>query len=997
MTRILSMGNILVINAELSRVPYWHIIEAGYHTDDYLTQSERVLDACALLLGMMDRAALFRAFAPSVASATANHKMEFLRLPPTLLGFQSRTQQVLESFPLIFPSYCIRLGNSAAAVLKQQFAKDYIQKSGLDSRSALVDIMPEVVGLAMGFFIDDNTRADDLRSVLSKEDDAKLEDLLSNLVSQVSDAEHYDFIRESWDRITFSILRRLEDVDCTEDGPIATALRTTEDEDAAKTFLSLTRLRHMEDYQMHPPLPPSLKAITVARTLKRLHHMVTVSKSSSPAPRVSQTGIIIHVMHQLFGAINSNPLLNERHRLVNALCFHVARHHRRMGDYTLLRCLVYGCIPLLRQEGLATWAQSIIDFAIGKYSDLAGPQLVGIPSMLSRIAQIASDFAQPHQTRRAQELGSNLLDWIEGRLLSFESDEQRAVIRPALAVWPRLMTDDPWADLPETMSSTVSQALSDPTMAMAKFRMSRKLGEIVASQMSEGNMPPFGDFWTLKASIPGRSDLEDGDVAAFCDLLSLTAGNISAVPDDPESTPTLALRYNILTPPPNVIDLDISAKQYLVLALHAMLSANSPRAIRLAYETLRAILAAGFSPQNVRGTPQNPSHIFLEITLLNKFRVPINVVQARSLDELTRLPASLSDDYTMWSVTLNKLFASVLSARDPFFGQLHKALEDITFGEEAFPILCKQLLIGTRSDPPAPRKASLSLYFTEVLSRKDTDLACHRSIVHLILNLRHHIPPGQHDPLSYAHWLDIDYLLLAKAASACGLYTTALLFLELASEDLGEDARAEFDASAEDILYTIYSHIDEPDGFYGVRNKDVGKFLIRRFAHEAQWDKAFSYHSAAYEAGEETFDNDVMAVRSLHDLGLHRMAMEVSASLPSAGSHQEASELTYSMGWRTDVWDLPSDDVSGRPNATLYAALQCVHREKAHRIVDERLRALLAEEISRLKAIGNEDMASIQESVRLLISLRDLQRFSGEDLERLCSEVAQNKLSPFVE
>ena len=52
-------------------------------------------------------------------------------------------------------------------------------------------------------------------------------------------------------------------------------------------------------------------------------------------------------------------------------------------------------------------------------------------------------------------------------------------------------------------------------------------------------------------------------------------------------------------------------------------------------------------------------------------------------------------------------------------------------------------------------------------------------------------------------------------------YTTALLFLELASEYQNSATEA---YNTKRVLFEIYSHIDKPDGFYGIQTSELGEF-----------------------------------------------------------------------------------------------------------------------------------------------------------------------------
>ncbi|KAG1762972.1 hypothetical protein EDD22DRAFT_952697 [Suillus occidentalis] len=217
-------------------------------------------------------------------------------------------------------------------------------------------------------------------------------------------------------------------------------------------------------------------------------------------------------------------------------------------------------------------------------------------------------------------------------------------------------------------------------------------------------------------------------------------------------------------------------------------------------------------------------------------------------------------------------------------------------------------------------------------------LLIQQAMVHGILSL-------STDSLTHDKWLDIDYILLARSAVTCGAYTTALLFLELAAEyqslDMGNTA------GIEHLLFEIYSHIDEPDGFYGIKNADLWHCLIKRLHHEKQWEKAFRFHGAALKAGSlEAVDTDGL-LSPFHAFGFDRLVIGYSSDL----------------GWRTETWGLP-DNTGDSSGVTLFQALRAINREWDPRAVDVIIRSSLNEEITRLRQLGTGNISGIREVAR---------------------------------
>lgn len=981
LTRFVALGNLLVVDSSLSRGPYWHLVETGFHGSLFLPHLEAVLEACARSLGLGGRSSLFRAYATNVADAASKYNLEFTLLPPSLLGFQTRKEMIIESFPLIAPTYCWRMEHDPFGVFKLRFAVEYIEKSGKTPKEAFLDILPDVLALRISFFIDDKTRDMNPNFVLTLEQDRELENTINQLIAYATEANPVDVVRESWDRITFKIVKLFTDTDCTPDGPICRALRTVDGESTADAFVQLTQFRRPSDFKTHQPNPPAVCAVTIARALKRLQSLVSRStpETKDRAVKVSSTGMVFHTLFHLMAAINTSPLLNEQFRLVNALCFHIARNHAKFKDYTLLRALAHGAIALLQQYDLAHAAQSILDWCLEQYKHLDGDKLVGLDNHLSRIGQIAADYLKHEADPGVRQVGEELLAWVESWMVDAVTNTTRPYILIAIITWPRTVDFSAVASGSDIYQS-IPNALTVTNRSPGKFRIVGRLCDAASEGIDEV------DFWTLKSCIPPVDDTRDEDVDAFVELLFRSAGQVQTVPDEPLNTPSLGMRFTLSN------HQFPGSKQYLVLALHEMLASESSSRVDLGYRTLRATLAAGFSAQEMTTKMAPQQYIAFEIKLLNHFRMPLTVPGSRSLEELlTGDHVTACNNFDRWIINVTLLFSGVLAIQDPFFGHLcHALANDTALAEEAFPILTRQLLLGAPIDSPQSPRGLLTKYFTQVLQQSDVSVGCRRSIIHLILHLRHFGPPGNINPLGYNHWLKIEHLLLAQAATYCGSYTTALLFLELAAEDLAPGGRAAYDAAAEDILYTIYSHIDEPDGFYGIVTEDVRKFLLRRFTHESQWDQSFRFHGAAFETEPAASTNAAEVVRALHNFGFDKLATQVYNRPELEQSSPDMVELTYGLGWRTENWDLPmteSDQTLG-PNSVLYSALQAVHRDREPELVDQKLRFHLRRQVALLRSIGNEDMTGIKESIRLLMCLGELRQAAvfGTDLPSTAPE-----------
>jgi ataxia telangiectasia mutated family protein len=188
------------------------------------------------------------------------------------------------------------------------------------------------------------------------------------------------------------------------------------------------------------------------------------------------------------------------------------------------------------------------------------------------------------------------------------------------------------------------------------------------------------------------------------------------------------------------------------------------------------------------------------------------------------------------------------------------------------------------------------------------------------------------------------------------------------------------DAWSQDVermLYEVYSHIDEPDGFYAIPSRDTKQYLVRKFHHERNWDNAFQFHGAAYEATSTDATASRGILESLHAFGFDRLAM----SMGESSRPDSALDVDYALAWRTGTWDLPLRQSSDLPSATVYGVLRAVHRGRDPIVTDNALRMAIRVEMERLRAAGDENMAEIRRSTQSLLCLREVKYWRKDRIQ----------------
>ena len=258
-------------------------------------------------------------------------------------------------------------------------------------------------------------------------------------------------------------------------------------------------------------------------------------------------------------------------------------------------------------------------------------------------------------------------------------------------------------------------------------------------------------------------------------------------------------------------------------------------------------------------------------------------------------------------------------------------------------------------------------------------------MVETCLHLRHFYDnPLDKGATCNNNWLELSPVSLAGAAIKCGDYTTALLFLELGLET-SHSSRPRYLSDQESILFEIYSHIEEPDGFYGIKSHDVARFLVRRFRHENEWDKAFRFDGAALESAPINSPtlpgHNAGVVQALHATGLDNLAVAIQQRATSDSRLSLSNSTDVELAWRTENWDLPVSSQDATPGVSLFCALRAVHREgdreTSERIVQDSIR----QEIGCLRGLTNESMTDVRSSVRRLLCLREVKEWNSSSVQ----------------
>ena len=952
LTRILVLGNIMVVSSAVRRGAYWHILEASYHNDKFNPHILAVFRGVSARLGLSGPSKLFEIHVSQIAYSIFLAGLDFLRCPPEVLGYEHRKACAESALHAFAPIYILMGGQDSEAITRgcRSFA-NHCQAAQISVADGYRDCFAVFVGYELV------SNVDKMSAESSSPVDWRFTHVDKNWLGETNIE---DQMANDIDSVVVVVLRTLGDEECQN----ILAELGGQSQREGHVFRALTAYRTNGDMKTHDANLPSYNVGIVLRALEWLGKHIPDTDSASTT---------YHVVQQLLADIQESPLVNEQLRYMNALCLWVSCHFRHFRDSVLLHTLIHGVTSLLEQIDLALAAKSILEWGFSQYAKVTEKDH-HLANVLIRLCCVANEHANSKSSVVAK-IGEELLHWLEGQMLQLvKFPSVKNQVTKAFPAWPREPPPELESVCQDISAQTLSSVLSDPRIASNKFTLVRRLCKM--STFGEYSQEQFSrmDIWRLKDCIPPPQLLQTADIHAFASLLLLNKGQIHSFGLNPLSS-QLPKHQQARAPggkasKSSPSDSSVSAKRSILELLLSMLNSDTPSKVHTAYRVLRIL-----PPEDVSDSE----------SWATEYGSALNYFRGRSRRSPTRPPTllrillasdvyvNMAQDFEVWITTFATLLCDVLADHDSFYSRLPPILQsDSEFAEQVTPILVHILLSTSIGDTKTaePPRVILSQFLARVLNSPASSMSSLRAVVNTVLHLRHSQPPHPSEELAYNKWLDLDFMLLSKSAILSGAYTTALLFHELALEYSDPDVSSSSSADPENILFEIYSHIEEPDGFYGIKTQDLHHFLLKRFHHEHQWEKAFKFHGAALEARRQGGVDTEGVLHSLYSFGFDTLALSVQQNVFDASNlGATSSNMVYHLGWRTETWDLPDQASSSGSGTALYNALRAVFRERDPQAVDTIVRKALMNETERFRLLGDEDLAGIREVARNVMCL----------------------------
>jgi ataxia telangiectasia mutated family protein len=320
------------------------------------------------------------------------------------------------------------------------------------------------------------------------------------------------------------------------------------------------------------------------------------------------------------------------------------------------------------------------------------------------------------------------------------------------------------------------------------------------------------------------------------------------------------------------------------------------------------------------------------------------------------------------------------------------------FAEQAFPFII-HLVLSFQMDGSQTANKQLSKALRSWLGMKEMPNTSHtRLLINTLLYLRTQPLPRETSSADRMHWLDVDYASAAEAAARCGMFKTALLFIEISvSETTRSSRRSSLSKSTEpqEILQSIFKNIDDPDIFYGLQQSASLKTVLERLEYENDGLKSLAFRGAQYDSNlrrqDKSFTSDAQAlVNALGILSLDGLSHSLLQSQQNISMDPGSVKRMFQTARKLGQWDLPMPIICDNEAVTLYKTFQAVNLAEDRRSINQAIEEGLGSTMAALVR-ANSRAGTIHTSLQSLAALTEL----DEVLSASNSEQFEDMLAKF--
>ncbi|KAI0128353.1 phosphatidylinositol 3 [Xylariales sp. AK1849] len=380
-----------------------------------------------------------------------------------------------------------------------------------------------------------------------------------------------------------------------------------------------------------------------------------------------------------------------------------------------------------------------------------------------------------------------------------------------------------------------------------------------------------------------------------------------------------------------------SSEQGLLALLQSLASDRDYYTAGLAESALRSIVseAAGQEDNALLAACQNViTDQLLVSSDWNTYRTPpSDECQVDQIPENLSLSSDAFENVRWPQRLAIRLTQSVKS--DIVLRALPQVLASVNgFAEGAFPFIVHLVLLSER-DKQQSAKRALSVALKDWLSLRSPIAKDNLSLmINTILYLRTQKLPKESSIADRSQWLDLEVASAASAAAECGLYRTALLFIESSATEGSRTSRRSSAVRAQestDVLLDIFENIDDPDAYYGLRNNASLTNVLARLEYENDSSKSLAFRGAQFDSHIRRRDpaassDERSLVSTLSNLGLSGLSHSLIQNQQDHDGASVSVDATFHNARRLEIWNLPAPSSTGNPTVTLYKAYQACYQ-----------------------------------------------------------------------
>ena len=951
---LLAYANIMVASDYFRANAYNPIIvyaalDPSKSTSRYVSAT---LQGVASRLGIGSLASLYTFLAPYTMAEQILARQENLAIPDSVaFGFANKRDLYAASF-----------AETAAMILagpRPNFFDQMSTYAGLSKHNALRACLPIYIGYKLTAPLpEDETLREPAFLACVQEVDARVA-----TVAKESSASTEAFMQGLQDVVVYRMFTFIWEPDYH----IQALSEVMSPWPEARTSLAMVLASVHTGFRPNVLSPPDVALKDIMRVLHSRHPVVRGA--------LSNEALLYVVLHRMTVSVAGPHFVSQQLRLLYNLAICIAIASKVVSrSAILLRLLLQRLVRLLEHPDLTDVATSIFRWCLGALVKLLNDDR----SVDYELGQVLAEAAKFSYTARAssvsagQQAGVDLTTSLEGILTEIMQTKQSAwrnAAFVALCLWP---TTIPLHD--KLSFRHVQQVLEDSALSFRDYSILRHLRSLLDGSRSSTVFEQIPKLlWRFVSRWKGtsRDDAKSYNegISAFADILMLGGVRLEAPGlAEVRSTGKVQARDQ------GKLQETIAGK------LAQFLDVPELKTVSASFEAVKSIFAE-LQPGTaitIAGTED------MRMIAASAARSPLTISRqyANRLEDLkTEDWIRKGDIRISWQQAFAEVLTEALAARDEFFGPLLSAIQDVpNFAGAVLPELVHAILLHDEGQPKSTTKQVLSLYLTKLLqgeSPVSTD------ILDLVVALRAFSPVDEGNKQSYRQrntWLQISWKLLAEVAGAHRRPYAAMMFLDLARDSEGADMQAET-LKQQDLLYAVYSTIDDPDSFYSIKAVDPQAGLLRQLEHEGKWNEALGWHAGMLEAHPATSrptGSSASLIQALAKSDLPRMALDLLLpQVSAAGSKLDLpGGLEHHLAWKTEAWDLPlaGQQDSSNSEMNIFQALRAINRSLDISAVEVTLCSGLANEIGKILKASTHPYPSNPTGLGQIIAMRELQK-----------------------